>query len=75
MSLKNTYNADKIKPTPKLNVIRQAIGNNSIIKCHSMGIPSTITNTKKMQSVRPKLIREETFFDIRKRYFGTKGQQ
>ena len=36
-----------------------------------MEMPSAITKTKNMQSVRPKLINEETFFESKNKYLGT----
>ena len=36
-----------------------------------MGIPSAMTNRKNRQSDNPKLISEDTFFENKKRYFGT----
>ena len=70
MSLKNTYRADKTRPTPLLNRTRQQIGKRSIKKLKCKEMLSAKTNTKKTHKVRPKFIKEETFFDSRNKYFG-----
>ena len=47
------------------------MGNISIKKHHENVIPSMMQKMKNMIRVRPKFIREETFFENRKRYLGT----
>ena len=71
ISRKNTNNADKINPIPKLKIIKQAIGYKRKINFHVKAIPSAATNAKKMINVNPKLMRDETFCEKRNRYFGT----
>ena len=71
ISRKKTKRADKINPIPKLNRIRQPIGNISIKKWSPKAILSKKTKAKKIANVNPKLIRVDTFFENKNRYFGT----
>ena len=61
ISRKKTNNAERIKPIPILNTIRQRIGKMSDKNVHVNGIPSNATNAKYIKSVKPKLINEEIF--------------
>ena len=71
MSRKNTNSAERIKPTPKLNTIRHPTGYTSSKNFQVNGMPSIATKVKKISSVKPKLISDDTFWDSRNRYFGT----
>jgi hypothetical protein len=54
-----------------LNTTIQSIGIISIKKAHVKVTPSIMQNIRNTPSVSPKLIRDETFFENKKRYFGT----
>ena len=56
---------------PILKSIRQRIGKNSIRNVGVKVTRSIMQKMRKTEKVRPKLIRDETFFENRKRYFGT----
>jgi hypothetical protein len=71
MSRKKTQSAERINPAPRLKIMRQIIGNRSIKKCIFIGMPSATTNIKNRQRDKPKLIREETFFENKNMYLGT----
>ena len=53
-----------------LKKMRQMIGYSNAKKWGPKWIPSTRANRKKIHSVRPKLISDETFFEKRKMYLG-----
>ena len=65
-----SYNAERIKPIPRLNSTRHRIGKSRKINFQVKGIPSIATNRKRISKVRPKLIREDTFCENKNRYFG-----
>jgi len=71
MSLKNTYKADRIKPTPILNIIRVMIGYINIKKLILNLTPSTAANIKKIISVSPKLTRADIFLESKNNHLGT----
>ena len=71
ISRKNTNSADRTSPIPRLNIIMQPVGYSKRKKRHVKGIPSTATKVKKIRSVSPKLIRDETFWEKRNKYLGT----
>ena len=71
MSRKNTNIAERISPMPILKIIRQRIGN---ISAKNVGVKGTLSIMQKIMNttkVMPKFIRDEMFFEKRKRYFGT----
>ena len=47
------------------------MGYSKKINCQENAIPSAATNTKKIISVKPKLISEDTFCEKRNSYLGT----
>ena len=70
MSRKNTYSADSIRPTPMLNSTSRQTGYSSSRNFQVNRIWSSPQNTKKMHSVRLKLISVCTFLENRNRYLG-----
>ena len=56
---------------PILKIIKQPIGYNKHKNFTVNGKPSAKTNAKKIISVKPKLIKDDTFFDNKKIYLGT----
>lgn len=71
ISLKNTNSADKINPSPRLKIIRHTVGKIKHKNFHVNGMPSKATKPKKTSNVKPKFIKEDTFCENKKRYFGT----
>jgi hypothetical protein len=54
-----------------LNIIKHSTGKISMKNSHEKCTPSIMQNRKKIGIVMRKLIHPDTFFDSRKRYFGT----
>jgi hypothetical protein len=71
MSRKNTKSAERIRPTPRLNTIRQQIGIIRLKNPQVNVIPSKMQKIKNTASVNPKLIRAETFLENKNKYLGT----
>ena len=71
ISRKNTNSAERISPTPMLNSTSRQMGYSSRKNRHVNVMWSKAQNTKKMHSVRPKLMRVCTFLENRNRYLGT----
>ena len=60
-----------MSPIPRLKIIMQIMGKRSRKKANVKVIPSMMQKMKNTMSVSPKFIREDTFLEKRKRYFGT----
>ena len=71
ISRKKTNNAERIKPTPRLNITRQQIGIIRVKNNQENAIPSIAQKIMKIINVRPKFMREDMFLENRNRYFGT----
>ena len=71
ISLKNTYNADRINPTPILKSVSVIIGYISKRNLVWKGTPSIAANRKNITNVSPKLISDDMFLENRNRYLGT----
>ena len=71
MSRKKTKRAERTNPTPMLNRTRQQMGYKSRTNFQVKVMLSKMQKAKKTQRVRPKFMRVWTFFENRKRYFGT----
>jgi hypothetical protein len=69
--LKKTKRAERISPTPTLKAMRHKIGNRSVKNSGVTATLSIMQKTINTANVKPKFMREQTFLDMTKRYFGT----
>ena len=71
MSLKNTNNAERISPIPRINKNMHAIGINKVINFQVIDNPYAITKAKYTIRTKKKLILLDATRENKNIYFGT----